>query len=110
MKIVLLAGGIGSRARPFSDYSPKALIPINGKPLIDYIIKYVSKFPPITEIIIVCEFDSHGKQIINYLEGKERIIGKKITFIEDRKKRNRWCTPGVYEKFGERGFLHGMVC
>ena len=86
MKIVLLAGGIGSRARPFSDYSPKALIPINGKPLIDYIIKYVSKFPPITEIIIVCEFDSHGKQIINYLEGKERIIGKKITFIEDRKK------------------------
>ena len=86
MKIVLLAGGIGSRARPFSDYSPKALIPINGKPLIDYIIKYVSKFSQITEIIIVCEFDSHGKQIINYLEGKERIIGKKIIFIEDRKK------------------------
>ena len=86
MKIVLLAGGIGSRARPFSDYSPKALIPINGKPLIDYIIRYVSKFSHITEIIIVCEFDSHGKQIINYLEGKERVIGKKIIFIEDRKK------------------------
>lgn len=86
MKIVLLAGGIGSRARPFSDYSPKALIPINGKPMIDYIIKYASKFSQITEIIIVCEFDSHGKQIINYLEGKERIIGKKIIFIEDRKK------------------------
>ena len=86
MKIVLLAGGIGSRARPFSDYSPKALIPINGRPLIDYIIKYVSKFSEITEIIIVCEFDSHGKQIINYLEGKERIIGKKIIFIEDSKK------------------------
>ncbi len=86
MKIVLLAGGIGSRARPFSDYSPKALIPINGKPLIDYVIRYVSKFSHITEIIIVCEFDSHGKQIINYLEGKERVIGKRIIFIEDRKK------------------------
>jgi mannose-1-phosphate guanylyltransferase len=86
MKIVLLAGGIGSRARPFSDYSPKALIPVNGKPLIDYIIRYVSTFSHITEIIIVCEFDSHGKQIINYLEGKERLIGKKIVFIEDRKK------------------------
>lgn len=86
MKIVLLAGGIGSRARPFSDYSPKALIPVNGKPLIDYIIRYVAKFSHITEIIIVCEFDSHGKQIMNYLEGKEQIIGKKIVFIEDRKK------------------------
>jgi mannose-1-phosphate guanylyltransferase len=86
MKIVLLAGGIGSRAKPFSDYSPKALIPVNGKPLIDHIIRYVSKFSHITEIIIVCEFDSHGKQIISYLEGKQQIIGKKITFIEDRKK------------------------
>ena len=86
MKIVLLAGGIGSRARPFSDYSPKALIPVNGKPLIDYIIRYVSKFSHITEILIVCEFDAHGKQIISYLEGKEHIIGKKIIFIEDRKK------------------------
>jgi len=86
MKIVLLAGGIGSRARPFSDYSPKALIPINGKPLIDYIIRYVSKFSHITEIIIVCEFDSHGKQIINYLEGKERVIGQKIIFIYKGKK------------------------
>ncbi len=41
MKIVLLAGGIGSRARPFSDYCPKVLIPINRKPLIDYIIRYI---------------------------------------------------------------------
>lgn len=86
MKIVLLAGGVGSRARPFSYYSPKPLIPINGKPMIDYILRYVSKFSHITEIIIVCEFDSHGKQIINYLEGKERIIGKKIVFVEDKKK------------------------
>ena len=86
MKIVLLAGGVGSRARPYSDYSPKALIPINGKPLIDYIIRYISKSSHVTEIIIVCEFDSYGKQIINYLDGKEAIIGKKIIFIEDRKK------------------------
>jgi mannose-1-phosphate guanylyltransferase len=86
MKIVLLAGGRGSRAKPFSDYSPKALIPVNGKPLIDYIIRYVAKFSHITEILIVCEFDSHGKQIVSYLEGKEGIIGKKIVFIEDKKK------------------------
>lgn len=86
MKAVLLAGGLGSRARPFSDYCPKALIPINGRPVIDHIIRYISKFSSIHEILIVCEFDSFGKQIINYFEGKESTIGKKITFIEDKKK------------------------
>jgi mannose-1-phosphate guanylyltransferase len=86
MKVVLLAGGFGSRARPFSDYCPKALIPINGRPVIDHVIRYISKFTFICEILIVCEFDSFGKQIINYFEGKENIIGIKITFIEDKKR------------------------
>ena len=86
MKVVLLAGGFGSRARPFSDYCPKALIPINGRPVIDHVIRYISKFTFINEILIVCEFDSFGKQIINYFEGKENIIGIKITFIEDKKR------------------------
>lgn len=35
--------------------------------------------------MIVCEFDDHGKQIINYFEGKERIVGKQIVFVEDKK-------------------------
>ena len=86
MKVVLLAGGFGSRARPFSDYCPKVLIPINGRPVIDHVIRYISKFTFISEILIVCEFDSFGKQIINYFEGKENIIGIKITFIEDKKR------------------------
>jgi mannose-1-phosphate guanylyltransferase len=33
----------------------------------------------------VCEFDSFGNQIINYFEGKEKILGKKIRFLEDMK-------------------------
>jgi mannose-1-phosphate guanylyltransferase len=86
MKAVLLAGGFGSRARPFSDYCPKALIPIDGRPVIDHVIRYISKYSFITEILVVCEFDSFGKQIINYFDGKENIIGIKITFIEDKKR------------------------
>ena len=39
----------------------------------------------VTNIIIVCEFDLFGKQIINYFEGKQNILSKKITFIEDNK-------------------------
>ena len=86
MKAILLAGGLGTRAKPFTDYSPKALIPIHGRPAIDHLARYLSKFSCVSEIIIVCEFDSFGRQIINYFEGKEKIIGKRITFIEDKKK------------------------
>src|SRR5215213_9994391 len=86
LKAILLAGGLGTRAKPFTDYSPKALIPIHGRPAIDHLARYLSKFSCVSEIIIVCEFDSFGRQIINYFDGKEKTIGKRITFIEDKKK------------------------
>ena len=84
MKAILLAGGSGSRAKPFTEYSPKAMFPLDGRPMIDYIVKYLAQFSQINEIIIVCDFDSYGKQIINYFEGKQSIVGKPITFVEDK--------------------------
>ena len=85
MKVILLAGGRGTRARPFSDFLPKSMIPIEGRPVIDHIVRYVARFEIIDEILIVCEFDSFGSQIINYFEGKDSIIRKKVSFIEDHK-------------------------
>jgi len=38
LKAVILAGGLGTRGKPFTDYFPKAMIPIDGKPLIDHIV------------------------------------------------------------------------
>ena len=35
-KVVLLAGGLGTRLRPLTDNVPKCLIPIVGRPLLDY--------------------------------------------------------------------------
>jgi mannose-1-phosphate guanylyltransferase len=85
LKAILLAGGSGSRARPFTDYVPKAMFPLDGRPIIDYLVKYIAQFSKINEIIIVCNFDSFGKQIINYFEGKQPIVGKPIIFVEDKK-------------------------
>ena len=80
-----MAGGRGTRAMPFSQYSPKAMIPVNGRPVIDHIIRYLANFPVIEDIIIVCEFDVMGQQIVNYFEGKEQIIAKRIIFVQDKK-------------------------
>jgi mannose-1-phosphate guanylyltransferase len=85
MKVILLAGGRGTRARPFSDFVPKSMIPIGGRPLIDHVVRYLARFEIVDEILIVCEFDSFGSQIINYFEGKGSVILKKISFIEDHK-------------------------
>lgn len=36
MKALLLCAGEGTRLRPVTNYLPKPLVPINGKPLLDY--------------------------------------------------------------------------
>ncbi len=81
MKAVILAGGLGTRGKPFTDYFPKAMIPIEGKPLIDHIVSYVSSFGFIDEIIILADYNGIGSQIKGYFEN--RATKKKIRFIQD---------------------------
>ncbi len=78
MKAVILAGGKGTRGKPYTEYFPKAMTPINDKPLIDYIIKYLKSFSFVKEIIIVSDFNGLGEQIKNYYENQ-----KNITFVQD---------------------------
>ena len=81
MKAVILAGGKGSRGKPYTEYFPKAMTPIDGKPLIDYIIKYLNSFDFVAEIIVISDFDGLGGQIKNYYQNPK--INKKISFVQD---------------------------
>ena len=83
--MLLISGCSCSRAKPISPNTPKPLTTLDGRPIIDHIVRYLAKFPEVDKFVIVCEFDDHGKQIINYFEGKERIVGKQIVFVEDKK-------------------------
>ena len=44
MKVVILAGGLGSRISEYTKTIPKPMIRINGKPLIYYIMKHYAKY------------------------------------------------------------------
>ncbi len=78
MKAVILAGGRGTRGKPYTEYFPKAMTPINGKPLIDYVVKYLKSFSFVKEIIIISDFNGLGGQIKNYYGNQ-----KNITFVQD---------------------------
>ncbi|MGV7225614.1 MAG: nucleotidyltransferase family protein [Nitrosopumilus sp.] len=78
MKAVILAGGSGTRGKPYTEYFPKAMIPIDGKPLIDYVVKYLKSFSFVDEVIIISNFEGLGGQIKNYFGSQ-----KKITFVQD---------------------------
>jgi len=78
VKAVILAGGKGTRGKPYTEYFPKAMTPINGKPLIDYVLKYLKSFSFVDEVIIISDFDGMGGQIKNYFGNQ-----KNLTFIQD---------------------------
>lgn len=41
---VILAGGLGTRLRPFTDTMPKPMYPVNGVPFIDYLLRQIKSF------------------------------------------------------------------
>ena len=79
MKAVILAGGKGTRGRPYTDYFPKAMIPVCGRPLIDHIVRYLDNLDFIEEIIILADFEGLGGQIKNYYQN----YGPGLSFIQD---------------------------
>lgn len=82
MKAVILAGGRGTRGKPFTDFIPKAMIPIQGKPLIYHIVRYLSSFRIIDEVIVLGDFTGLGKQIERYFENHIS-LKKSIKFVQD---------------------------
>jgi NDP-sugar pyrophosphorylase family protein len=51
MKAMVLAAGLGTRLRPFTEDKPKCLIPLGGRPLIDWTLRWLYR-SGVTECMI----------------------------------------------------------
>ncbi|MCD4756718.1 MAG: nucleotidyltransferase family protein [Arcobacteraceae bacterium] len=68
MKALLLAAGLGTRLRPITNTIPKCLVPINGKPLLEYWIENLSKVG-IKEILVNTSYLSN--KVENYINDSQ---------------------------------------
>ncbi len=68
MDAIILAAGLGTRLRPHTEKIPKPLLPIQGRPLLDWII---GALPPIERLLVVVNY--LAEQIDDYLKTQSRI-------------------------------------
>lgn len=78
MQCVILAAGKGTRLRPLTENTPKALVKVAEKPLLDHIVEALPS--GVDELIIVTGY--LGDQIRRHC-GTE-FHGKKVTYVEQK--------------------------
>ena len=79
---MILAAGLGTRLKPFTNSNPKALVPVLGKPVIEYVIMKL-KEQGFNEIII--NIHHFGDQIIDFIKSKN-YFDIRIEFSDEREK------------------------
>jgi mannose-1-phosphate guanylyltransferase len=80
MKAILLAAGYGTRLKPITDFIPKCLVPIKGKPLLEIWIDKLITIG-IKEILI----NSHYKNEMVEAYIKNSVYKKQITLVYEPK-------------------------
>lgn len=80
MEAFILAAGLGTRLKPITDSIPKALVEINGIPLLEILIKRLAKFS--TDKIVI-NIHHLGQQVIDFLESKNN-FGLDISISDER--------------------------
>lgn len=80
--VVLMAGGLGQRLRPLTEHTPKPLLQIGGKPILQKIIEN-ARDSGFEEIVICVNY--LGDQIRDHF-GDGRNLGVNIEYIEETKR------------------------
>lgn len=105
-RALLLAAGLGTRLKPLTNYLPKCLIPIHGRPLLDYWLEILVNHG-VSEIVINTHYFS--PLVVDYVNRsswvdkvvmvhEENLLGTGGTILANRRsRRNRfwWRMPTI---------------
>ncbi len=92
---IIMAGGRGERLRPLTDYTPKPLLKIDNKPIIEYNVERLSEFGVQTMFISLKYL---GEQIENYFsDGSDR--GLNIRYVNETEPLGTIGALGLMEDF-----------
>ena len=96
MKALLLAAGLGTRLRPITDVIPKCLVPINGKPLLEYWLENLTKVG-VDEFVINTSYLSEQVEVFI----KKSKYAKNVTLTHEDKLLNTGGTLLANKEFFE---------
>lgn len=82
MKALILAGGLGTRLRPLTDTIPKPLVPIAGKPLLQYHLESLEKAGVIDILINTHYLSKQIEQFINSYKADHSNLKLELSFEE----------------------------
>lgn len=89
MKVMILAGGYGTRLYALVKDKPKALLEIHNRPLIDYVMDKIASFPALEEVVVVTN-DKFFQILSEWAEGYKnfkcdiRVVNDGTKTPEDR--------------------------
>jgi NDP-sugar pyrophosphorylase family protein len=76
---VLLAAGRGKRLRPYTDRTPKSLLPIRGEPLLDYHLRLLES-AGIRRLVLVLGY--RGREVREHVEDRWPDLSRRTSFVE----------------------------
>lgn len=79
MKAMILAAGLGTRLKPFTDKHPKALAPVNGKPVLQRNIEWLQQYGIWDVVVNVHHFAGQIIAAVNNNDG----WGSRVTISDE---------------------------
>lgn len=78
MQAIILAAGMGKRLGEYTQNNTKCMVPVNGTPLIDRVMKQLSELS-LKRVVIVVGYE--GEKLMDYLGGEKN--GLKIEYVNN---------------------------
>lgn len=76
---VVLAGGLGTRLRPFTDQLPKAMVPVAGRPFVDWQLEQLVE-QGVRDVVLCIGYRG---QVLREHVGDGRAYGLRVTYVDE---------------------------